>query len=119
MFLKLFCLSILLSCLFACSPSINVKATDPVVKPTRTIQSPLYDATAATILIYANVGSTGPPPSGQAQCATSRNPVLRVWGDGLVFLNRLGSQPNTPTLYSAQLDHARLDALIAMLVKNG
>lgn len=110
--------SVFLAGVAACAPGINVKAT-PAVTPTRSMQALGYDARAETILIYENVGTMRPEPPGQAQCARSRNPILRVWGDGLVLLRKLGSQAGAPTLYSGQLDPARLDAVMALLVKSG
>jgi len=72
-----------------------------------------------TVVILADLEiNSGAPLKGQT-CRYPSVPILRVWGDGLVFLYDFDFQSQPSSLYKGRLSEPELNELIALLRAQG
>jgi len=78
-----------------------------------------YDSSPNAIIIYADIQPyPGAPPPGK-ECLRRFVPRLRIWGDGLVFLD-IGMFGRTPPFqWNGQLDCEQLRTILKFLNEQG
>lgn len=78
-----------------------------------------YDNSSNAIVIYADIQAyPGAPPPGK-ECLRRFVPRLRIWGDGLIFLD-IGMFGRTPPFqWNGQLDQEQLRSILKFLNDQG
>ena len=77
-----------------------------------------YDNRPDVVVIYADLRAEGPPRL-DVTCRFESVPILRIWGDGLVFLDASGPRQNDPPLWSGKLTSEQLSDSLAALNRQG
>jgi len=78
-----------------------------------------YDNGPDSVVIYADIRSyPGAPPPGQ-ECLGKFSPQLRIWGDGLVFLDTSAYGKNPPWHWSGYLTPVQMQSVLKSLEGQG
>jgi hypothetical protein len=77
-----------------------------------------YDNRSDVVVIYADLRAEGPPRLG-VTCRFESIPTLRIWGDGLIFLDASGTRQNDSRFWSGKLTPDQLNDTLAALNQQG
>jgi hypothetical protein len=78
-----------------------------------------YDNNPDNVVVYTDIRTyPGAPPPGQ-ECLGRYFPRLRIWGDGLVFLEISSANVNQPSLWSGHLTPNQMQLILNFLNKQG
>lgn len=78
-----------------------------------------YEASPEQVIMDADVQPHPGPPEPGTTCRYDSVPMLRIWGDGLVFLDILQYGVTGPTLWSGRLSNGQIHALLVSLQSQG
>ncbi len=78
-----------------------------------------YDDSPENIVIYADVQPYPGAPKPGEECLASYQPQLRIWGDGLVYLNIVSGYESPPLEWEGKFDENKITELLKFLKNEG
>jgi hypothetical protein len=106
--------------LAACLP-VKVPTAPPTTSVT--VQHPIgdfgYDSTPDTVVISADYQPGVEGIAFQMTCRYETVPMLRIWGDGLVFLDTSANDHNAAPLWTGRLTSAQMQDVLIFLSTQG
>jgi hypothetical protein len=98
--------------LIGCKPILaRFSETDPL--------SLNYDKSPNNIVIYADVQPYPGAPELGKECLAAYQPRLRIWGDGLVYLNIASDNQSPPFQWEGKFDQNKITELLRFLMVEG
>ena len=78
-----------------------------------------YDPNPDNPVLFADVQAYPGAPEPGKECLRAFRPRLRVWGDGLVYLNIASANQSPPFLYAGHFDPEQISGLLRFLKAGG
>jgi hypothetical protein len=78
-----------------------------------------YDNSPDNIVIYADVQPYPGAPEPGEECLATYQPQLRIFGDGLVYLNIASGYESQPLEWEGKFDESKITELLMFLKKEG
>lgn len=105
--------------LAACLPAPKPIVTPTAALPITSTVDLSYDPAPGMVILYGDVQPlAGAPPIGM-KCLYETVPTLRIWGDGLVFLDVSAYGASGPPLWTGHLSPAQVQDVLAYLADQG
>src|SRR5579859_1268686 len=110
--------------LFAVAPSACLPVPNPVVtltavQPITATVDTSYDLSPGMVVLYADIQPIAGAPLEGMKCLYETVPRLRIWGDGLVFLDVSQYGSSDPPLWTGHLSPAQIQDVLTLLLDQG